>query len=145
VLAARIAAHIQAFELMAVGSRTHLWHLDRSAVAKLWRGGSIIRSALLDPLAEACAAKLDVTGLLGHPALAEPLVSASPALREVVAAAARAGVAVPCLASALSWLDGAHTGRLSANLLQAQRDSFGAHGLARTDQPGRFHLDGEED
>jgi len=145
LLAARIAVHVQGFDLLAAGSRAHLWHLDLAAVARLWRGGCIIRSALLEPVAEASTAKPAEGGMLGHAALAEPLATAVPALRAVVARAVQAGVPVPCLASALTWLDGAHTGRLSANLIQAQRDAFGAHGLARTDRPGRFHLDGSED
>jgi len=140
--AGRILAHAQGFRLLTAASREYQWSLDLARIAEIWRAGCIIRSALLNDLADALRA--DGAGeprghLILAPAIAEDLAASVPALREVVAAAVHAGHALPSLSAALAWYDSMRQGFGTANLIQAQRDVFGRHGFERLGQEGRFH------
>ncbi len=140
---AKIISYTQGFSLMAEVSRQYEWNLDLGLIAKIWRGGCIIRSAFLDRIAAAYEHKPDLENLLFDDYFSRTINAAQDELRTVVAAAAAAGISVPCLSSALAYYDGLRCGRLPANLLQAQRDYFGAHTYERIDRPRGeyFHTD----
>ncbi|HFA59360.1 MAG TPA: NADP-dependent phosphogluconate dehydrogenase [Rhodospirillales bacterium] len=142
LLAAFVAAFAQGFELMAAGSRRYGWKTDLARLARAWRGGCIIRARLLDRFVAALAHRPKEGGILAAPWFAERLRETVGGLRRTVGFAARAGLPVPCLASALSWLEMMHAPRLHTALAQAQRDYFGGHGVRRTDRPGCYHIDG---
>jgi len=140
LLAGKIAAYAQGFAVMARASDAWHWHLPLGTVAKIWRAGCIIRSVFLDDIARAYAADRAISNLM----LAEPfgamLKETEASLRRVVSVSALNGVAVPALSSALAYFDMARTARTTANLIQGQRDFFGAHGFERTDMDGKgFH------
>ena len=106
-----------------------------------WRGGCIIRAKFLDPIKEAFDQSPDLENLLLAPYFRDAVTQAQPAWRNVVATAVTHGVPIPAFASALTYYDGFRSGRLPANLLQAQRDYFGAHTYERVDRPGTFHTE----
>jgi 6-phosphogluconate dehydrogenase len=111
------------------------WDLPLPAIAKVWRAGCIIRSSMLDDMARA----LDddpARGLMLAPFFAQHLRGSTVGLRQVVAAGAAHGLPMPALAAGLSWFDMMRTGRGTANMIQAQRDFFGAHGFERVDMQG---------
>jgi 6-phosphogluconate dehydrogenase len=110
-------------------------------ISEIWRAGCIIRSALLDDFATAFRSELPGGELILAPAIRDLLDGSIGALRRVVAAAVLSGVAVPALGAALAWYDSIRRGRGTANLIQAQRDFFGAHGFERLDQNGPHHGD----
>lgn len=117
------------------------WPLNLGNCALLWRGGCIIRAVFLDRIKEAFDADPELENLLLAPYFTEAVRKAQDAWRHVVATAAQLGVATPAFAAALAYYDGYRCDRLPANLLQAQRDYFGAHTFQRTDKPGVFHAD----
>lgn len=138
--AARLTAFAQGFDLLAAAARTEGWSMEPAAVARLWRGGCIIRSALLDDMAGAFETGEARDGLLGAYRFRAPLHEALPHWQRLTAQAAQAGVAVPCLGAALNYVLALSTERLPAGLIQAQRDYFGAHTFERTDDlRGHFH------
>jgi 6-phosphogluconate dehydrogenase len=110
-------------------------------VASVWRGGCIIRSALLSDIDAAFAREPGLTNLLLDPDLGQAVGERRSALAQVVSSAAQAGIPVPGLATALGYLDAYAAGWLPTNLIQAQRDFFGAHTYRRVDMPGVFHTD----
>jgi 6-phosphogluconate dehydrogenase len=138
LFAGKIAAYGQGFAVMDAASREFSWNIPLPTVAKIWRAGCIIRSQFLGTLAEAFAGE-KVPNLLMAPAFVEMMKGAHPSLRRVAARAAEAGLPVPALSSALAYFDLYRQGRGTSNLLQAQRDFFGAHGFERVDEPGAFH------
>jgi 6-phosphogluconate dehydrogenase len=139
LLAAKICAYAQGFALIKAGDKEHDWQLPMDKVAAVWRAGCIIRAHLLEDIRRAFAHKHDLTNLLVDDHFARVMAECQQDLREVVAMAAMGGVAVPAFMSALSYYDAYRTERLPANLLQAQRDYFGAHTYQRLDKPGKFH------
>ena len=139
LLAARILAHSQGFRILAAASQEYDWTLDFARVAEIWRAGCIIRSALLDDIARAFRGGAPEGQLILAPDVAETLARTVPALREVVAGAVVAGHAVPVLSAAVAWYDTMRQGFGTANVIQAQRDTFGRHGFERLDTPGRHH------
>jgi 6-phosphogluconate dehydrogenase len=141
LLAAKLCAYAQGFAVMAAASAAHGWSLDFGTVATIWRGGCIIRARFLDRIKEAYDRRPELANLLLDPYFSELMGRTQNSLREAVAAAARRGVAAPALASALAYFDGYRAARLPANLIQAQRDYFGAHTYERVDRPGSFHSD----
>jgi len=145
LLAGRILAHAQGFGILSAASGEFDWSLDLARIAEIWRAGCIIRSDLLDDLASALAGGAPQDQLILSPAIAALLNANVAALRQVVAGAVQAGLPVPSLAAALGWYDSIRQGRGTANLIQAQRDYFGAHGFARIDRPGRFQGDWSEE
>jgi 6-phosphogluconate dehydrogenase len=128
---------------MRAASQSHEWGLDFGGIALTWRGGCIIRSAFLDDIRAAFARDPDLSNLLLDVFFRNAVEQRVPALRRVVAAAVSVGLPVPCLSAALTYWDGLRAERLPANLLQAQRDYFGAHLFERVDRPRgeRFHVD----
>lgn len=139
LLAGRILSHAQGFQVLESASDAFDWSLDMARIAEIWRAGCIIRSAVLGDLAVALRNASRSQPLILSPIVVPTLVRAVPALRRVVAAAAMAGWPVPSLSAALAWHDSLRRGRGTANLLQAQRDIFGAHGFERLDRPGVHH------
>ncbi len=138
-LATRILGHSQGFDLLATASREYGWDLNLSRCAEIWRAGCIIRSDLLNGIAEAFR-KEPPAGLLAfEPTMAETLRTTVPALRAVVGAAIAAGHPVPVMTAALAWLDGMTQTRGTTDLIQGQRDYFGRHGFARVDGGSGHH------
>jgi 6-phosphogluconate dehydrogenase len=139
--ASKICSYAQGFVQMAAAAQEHNWPLNFGDIALLWRGGCIIRARFLDRIKEAFDADPKLENLLLAPYFTEAVEKAQPAWREVVCTAVQHGIPVPAFTSALSYYDGYRQERLPANLLQAQRDYFGAHTYERTDKPGTFHSD----
>jgi 6-phosphogluconate dehydrogenase len=140
LLAGKIAAYAQGFAMMARASETWSWNIPLRTVAKIWRAGCIIRSVFLDDIARAYSADHAISNLMLADPFAATLRETEASLRRVVATASLNGIAVPALSSALAYFDMARTPRTTANLIQGQRDFFGAHGFERTDTDGKgFH------
>jgi 6-phosphogluconate dehydrogenase len=139
LLAAKVCAYAQGFQLLAAADEEYGWSLPFGTVAAVWRAGCIIRAKLLEDIRRAYERNAKLTNLLVDEHFAQLMNDSQSALREVVAMAATHGVPVPAFMSALSYYDAYRSQRLPANLLQAQRDYFGAHTYQRLDRPGRFH------
>jgi 6-phosphogluconate dehydrogenase len=139
--ASKICSYAQGFVQLEAAAREHDWPLDFGAIALLWRGGCIIRAAFLDRIKEAFDADSKLENLLLAPYFREAVTRAQTAWRGVVCTAMQLGIPVPAFATALAYYDGYRQARLPANLLQAQRDYFGAHTYQRVDKPGTFHTD----
>ena len=137
--ASKVVAYSQGFDQIAAASAEYHWDIDRGAMARIWRGGCIIRARFLDRITEAYERDADLPLLLADPYFSAAVGSGVPAWRRVVAQAAMNGVPVPAFASSLSYYDGVRAERLPANLIQAQRDFFGAHTYQRTDATGSWH------
>jgi 6-phosphogluconate dehydrogenase len=139
----KICAYAQGFQLMRAAESEYNWKFDFASIAGIWRGGCIIRARFLQKITEAYTRDPRLVNLLLDPYFNEQIEKTQSHWRTVVAVAAQAGIAVPAFMSALAYYDGYRSTQLPANLLQAQRDYFGAHTYERTDQPrGRlFHLD----
>jgi 6-phosphogluconate dehydrogenase len=142
----KICSYAQGFQLMREAQKEYKWKLDFGQIAQIWRGGCIIRAAFLQKITEAYARKPDLANLLLDPYFNKTVKNAQANWRKVVALAAECGVPAPTFSSALSYYDSYRSARLPANLLQSQRDFFGAHTYERVDQPrGKFfHLDWPE-
>ena len=137
--AAKIISYAQGFELIKTADVHHSWGIDLGELALLWRGGCIIRSVFLEKISEAYIRNKDLRNLIADPYFSEVLRRTQLALRQAVTFAVLNGVPVPALSAALAWFDGIRCTHLPANLLQAQRDYFGAHTYERTDKaPGTF-------
>ena len=133
LLASKIISYAQGFMLMRQASETYGWDLDYGNTALLWREGCIIRSVFLANIRDAYAANPDLFFLGADPYFRQILQNTLPAWRKTVSHAIQRGIPMPCTASAITFLDGYTSARLPANLLQAQRDYFGAHTYERTD------------
>ncbi|MDX9864019.1 MAG: decarboxylating NADP(+)-dependent phosphogluconate dehydrogenase [Anaerolineaceae bacterium] len=137
--ASKIISYAQGYMLFKVARSEFGWNLDFGRIAMLWREGCIIRAAFLDKIKEAYDADPGLENLLFAPYFKEQVQQAESAWRQVIAKAVALGVPVPAMSSALAFYDGYRRERLPANLLQAQRDYFGAHTYERVDQPrGEF-------
>jgi len=137
--ASKIVSYAQGYLLMREAAKEYGWKLNYGGIALMWRGGCIIRSVFLGKIKEAFDKDPGLANLLMDPFFKEKVDKAQASWRRVVAAAVANGVAAPALTSALSYFDGFRCERLPANLLQAQRDYFGAHTYERTDKPrGQF-------
>lgn len=134
LLGAKIVSYAQGYVLMREAAKEYNWDLNYGGIALMWRGGCIIRSAFLGDIKAAYDANPELTNLMVAPYFKEKLEAAQAGWRRVVAAAVTNGVPAPALTSALSYFDGYRSARLPANLLQAQRDYFGAHTYERTDR-----------
>lgn len=139
--ASKICSYAQGFQLLAAASEHYKWNVDLGRMALLWRGGCIIRARFLEDIFEAFKAKPDLANLLVAPVFAKTVARAQDGWRWVVSEAVKNGVPAPAFSSALAYYDGCRSARVSANLLQAQRDYFGSHTFERTDKPGVFHHD----
>jgi 6-phosphogluconate dehydrogenase len=143
--ASKICAWAQGFALMRSMSAERSWGLKPGEIASLWRGGCVIRGRILDLVKGAFDENPLLPNLLAAPAFRQALEEAQLSWRRVVSAAAMAGVPAPCMSSALSYFDAYRSSELPANLIQAQRDYFGAHGYKRNDMPGEFHTEWEKE
>ena len=139
----KICSYAQGFQLMRTAQQEFGWTLNFGEIAQIWRGGCIIRAAFLQKITEAYARKPDLANLLLDPYFAKTVRQAQINWRKVISLAVECGVPAPTFSSALAYYDSYRSARLPANLLQAQRDYFGAHTYERTDQPrGKFfHID----
>ncbi|MDR3620290.1 MAG: decarboxylating NADP(+)-dependent phosphogluconate dehydrogenase [Paludisphaera borealis] len=137
--ASKIISYAQGFSLMNAMAKESNWEINNGGVALMWRGGCIIRSAFLGRIKEAFDRDPKLSNLLLDPFFTQEIARAEESWRRVCAAAITHGIALPAMTSALSYFDGYRSAELPANLLQAQRDYFGAHTYERTDKPrGQF-------
>jgi 6-phosphogluconate dehydrogenase len=139
--ASKICSYAQGFSILAAAAAEQKWSLNFGEIAMIWRGGCIIRAKFLSRIKQAYDRDPSLANLLLDPYFRQTVENAQRKWRRVVAAAATYGVPVPAFSSALSYFDSYRTERLPANLIQAQRDYFGAHTYERTDRPGTFHTD----
>ncbi len=143
--AGMIMTYAQGMALLAVASAKRGYRLDLGAVARIWRGGCIIRARLLDDIQAAFRARPDLPNLLLDPGLAQKVSARLASLRQIVVMASESGIPAPGLMVSLAYVDSFRSASLPANLIQAQRDYFGAHAYERMDAKGSFHTrwDGE--
>ena len=137
----KIVSYAQGFAQLRAASDEYDWKLDYGTIAQIWRGGCIIRARFLQNITDAYAQDTSLANLLLAPYFRDIAAKYQAALRDVVTAAINAGVPVPCFSSAIAYYDGYRSERLPANLIQAQRDFFGAHTFERIDEKGSFHAD----
>jgi 6-phosphogluconate dehydrogenase len=139
LLASKIVSYAQGYMLMREAAKESGWNLNYGGIALMWRGGCIIRSAFLGKIKEAFDKNPNLSNLLLDDYFKSVIERCQPSWRRVVAKAVQLGVPVPSLSTALAFYDGYRSARLPANLLQAQRDYFGAHTYERVDRPrGQF-------
>jgi 6-phosphogluconate dehydrogenase len=137
--ASKIVSYAQGYLLMRTAAKEYVWNLNYGGIALMWRGGCIIRSVFLGKIKEAFDKNPGLENLLLDPYFKDNVISAQDSWRKVVSTAALYGIPVPAFATALAYFDGYRSERLPANLLQAQRDYFGAHTYERVDRPrGEF-------
>jgi 6-phosphogluconate dehydrogenase len=139
LFSSKICSYAQGFQLLRAADQEHHWDLQFGVISSLWRAGCIIRAQFLGRIKDAYAKNPALANLLLDPYFAGVLASYQQDWRKVVAAAAENGIAIPAFMSALSYYDGYRSAVLPANLLQAQRDYFGAHTYQRVDKEGKFH------
>jgi len=138
--ASKIVAYAQGMDEIVAGAAEYAWNIDLGAVARIWRGGCIIRAVFLNRITEAYDGEaLPPASLLFAPYFTAAVAGVQDSWRRVVAGAAQAGLPTPGFAAALSYYDGLRSRRLPAALIQGQRDFFGAHTYRRVDQDGVFH------
>ncbi len=134
LFASKIVSYAQGYTLMREAAKEFGWDLNYGGIALMWRGGCIIRSSFLGKIKEAFDKQADISNLLLDPFFNQQMAKAQQGWRQVIATAVTHGIPVPAMASALSYFDGFRSERLPANLLQAQRDYFGAHTYERIDK-----------
>ena len=144
LFAASISIYAQRFALLAVASAKYKYNLDLEAVARIWRGGCIIRAALLEDICAAFRVRRDLPNLLQDPNLSHKLMEHQEDLRRVSCQAVESGVPAPAFMVSLGYLDAYRSAWQPANLIQAQRDYFGSHTYERTDAKGTFHTEWEK-
>jgi 6-phosphogluconate dehydrogenase len=137
--ASKIVAYSQGFDAIRAGAAEYNWDINLGEVARIWRGGCIIRAQFLNPITEAYRANGSLALLMAAPYFAKAVSGAQAAWRRVVIAATEAGIPAPAFGSSLSYYDGLRADRLPAAVIQGQRDFFGAHTYKRIDKPGTFH------
>ena len=139
--ASKVVAYSQGFDQIAAASAEYGWDVDRGAMARIWRGGCIIRARFLNRITEAYERDAALPLLLADEYFTGAVANGLPAWRRVVSRAALNGVPTPAFSSSLAYYDGVRAQRLPAALIQAQRDFFGAHTYRRTDRDGVFHTE----
>lgn len=139
-----IIVYAQGLSLLAVASDKYDYHLDLEAIARIWRAGCIIRTALLDDIYAAFREQKHLPNILLDANLSEKIIKFQHHLRQVICHSAAVGIPVPALMASLSYLDTYRSAWLPANLIQAQRDYFGSHTYQRIDTPGVFHTQWRE-
>ena len=137
--ASKVVAYAQGFDQMLAAASEYGWKLNPGEIATIWRGGCIIRARFLNRIKEAYEENPDLPNLLLAPYFTDAVRKGQDGWRRVIAESVRMGIPVPAFSSALAYYDGYRRKRLPANLIQAQRDLFGAHTYERTDKPGVFH------
>ncbi len=143
--AAMVITYAQGMALLTVASGKYGYQFDLEAVARIWRGGCIIRAALLEDICAAFHARRELPNLLLDPNLSRKLMEHQDDLRRIVCQASESGVPIPGLMVSLGYLDAYRSAWLPANLIQAQRDYFGAHTYERKDAKGTFHTEWEKE
>ena len=146
----KIMSYAQGFSQMKMASKEHEWNLNYGEIAKIWRAGCIIRARFLDDITKAYDKNPDLSNLLLDEYFREIAGDYQQSVRDIVSLSVQAGVPNPAFSSAISYYDSYRSKRLPANIIQAQRDYFGAHTYERVDQDGSYHFDwygeeGEED
>lgn len=136
---AKLVSYAQGLMLLAEAAKEYKWSLNFADIAKMWKGGCIIRSGFLGEIRKAYTNNPALSNLLLDPFFAQAIRESQPSWRRVVAEAVMLGIPMPAFSSALAFYDGYRSGRLPANLLQAQRDYFGAHTFELEASPGTFH------
>jgi 6-phosphogluconate dehydrogenase len=136
-----IADYAQGMGLIGAASKEYKYSLNFSEIARIWKGGCIIRSKLLDPIKQAYKDQPDLKNMMLAPFFAETLQKRQKSWRECIATATSLGIPCLCLATSLAYYDSYRSERLPANLIQGQRDYFGAHTYQRTDREGVFHTE----
>jgi 6-phosphogluconate dehydrogenase len=139
--ASKVVAYAQGFDQMIAAAKEYGWKLKLGEIATIWRGGCIIRARFLDRIKEAYDKQPDLPNLLLAPYFTDAVSHGQDGWRRVIAEAARLGIPVPAFSSSLAYYDGYRRAWLPANLIQSQRDLFGAHTYERVDKPGTFHSD----
>jgi 6-phosphogluconate dehydrogenase len=143
--ASKIISYAQGFMLMQEAAREYGWKLNKPSIALMWRGGCIIRSVFLKDITHAYRSQPDLQNLLFDDFFNKAIHKAQPGWRDVIAKAALLGIPTPAFSTALSWFDGYRTKDLPANLLQAQRDYFGAHTFRiKPEHAGEKYPDGQD-
>ncbi len=132
--ASKMVSYAQGYQLMRAAAKEYNWNLNNGGIALMWRGGCIIRSVFLGKIKDAFDNNPDLVNLLVDPFFKEAVEKAQDSWRRVVISAVQMGIAMPAISCALAYYDGYRSGRLPANLLQAQRDYFGAHTYERVDK-----------
>ena len=135
LFAAKLISYAQGYQLLRATATEFGWTLNYGAIAMMWRGGCIIRSVLLKKIKTAFDSTPELVNLLLDPFFCEAITQSHPSLRNVLCEAIRGGVPMPAMSAALAYYDGYRSANLPANLLQAQRDFFGAHQYERVDRP----------
>jgi len=143
--ASKIMSYAQGFALMREASKEFGLSLNFGEIARIWRGGCIIRAQFLDRITEAFTAEPDLPNLMLAPYFKEAVLAAQDNWRKVVSTSVAHGIPTPAFSSALAYFDSYRSAVLPANLIQAQRDYFGAHTYKRVDMPGTFHIDWPEE
>jgi len=138
---ATVTSYAQGMAMLQKASETYEYHLELEEVARIWRGGCIIRASLLELIRAAYAANPSLPNLLVDPNFSREILQRQQDMREVVKKAVEWGLSVPCLMASLAYFDAYRSERLPTNLVQAQRDKFGAHTYERVDEPGIFHTE----
>ncbi|MFW6457573.1 MAG: NADP-dependent phosphogluconate dehydrogenase [Planctomycetota bacterium] len=139
--ASKVCAYAQGFALMEAAAREYEWNLDMGEIAMIWRGGCIIQAQFLNSIKDAYDANSNLANLLLAPYFKKAIVEGQAPWRRVVSLAVQAGIPVPAFSSSLAYYDSYRRKRLPANLIQAQRDYFGAHTYERVDKEGTYHTD----
>ena len=133
--ASKIISYAQGYQLLRAAAKSYQWNLNYGGIALVWRGGCIIRSAFLGDIKKACDRDSSLVNLLLDPFFRDAVSTRQAGWRRAIVAAIQSGIPMPCMSAALSYFDGYRAERLPANLLQAQRDFFGAHTYERIDKP----------
>ena len=141
LFASKVCSYTQGFFQLQAASKEFDWELEHGAIAMLWRGGCIIRAAFLEDIKKAYDRNPQLENLLFDEYFSAEVIANQKAWRQVVCTAARLGLPVPAMSAALNYYDSYRSARLPHNLLQAQRDYFGAHTYERVDEEGSFHTD----
>jgi 6-phosphogluconate dehydrogenase len=139
--ASKVVAYSQGFDQIAAASEEYDWNIDRGAMARIWRGGCIIRARFLNRITEAYERNAELPLLLADDYFCDVVDACLPGWRRVTAGAAQNGIPTPAFSSSLAYYDGIRAERLPAALIQGQRDFFGAHTYQRVDKPGAFHTE----
>jgi 6-phosphogluconate dehydrogenase len=137
--ASKIIAYSQGFDAIVAGAEQYGWDIKKGDIAAIWRGGCIIRARFLNRITESYAEHPDLVNLLMAPYFRDAVADAQESWRKVIVAAVEQGIAVPAFSSSLAYYDGYRRERGPANLIQGQRDFFGAHTYRRVDREGTFH------
>ena len=135
LFASKICSYAQGMSLIRAGSDEYKWDINLSEMARIWKGGCIIRARFLDDIRRAYEKRADLPNLLLDASFTERVMSAQPAWRRIVSMAQQSGIAVPAMSASLAYFDSYRSARLPQNLTQAQRDRFGAHTYQRVDRP----------